>query len=252
MSDLKDQDTLISHLIELRIRLVRAVLAIAIATGLSGFYVDEIFRFVCAPIQKFLAKQGASLVFTGVMDKFMAYFKVAVIAGVVLSCPFWLYQVWKFVEPALHRHEKRVGRMFIFFGSLLFISGVAFVYFIVFDFTFDYLLNVGGDDLIKPMINLADYLSFFVMMCLVFGASFELPLVLAILALMGLVDDSLLRKNRRFAIVGMAIVAAVITPPDPMSMMFTLVPMMVLYEISVFLVARIAKGVRLGKSLGAV
>ena len=134
----------------------------------------------------------------------------------------------------------------------MFISGVAFVYFIVFDFTFDYLLNVGGDDLIKPMINLSEYLSFFVMMGLVFGASFELPLVLALLAMMGLIDEALLRKNRRFAIVGMAILAAVITPPDPMSMMFTLVPMMVLFEVSVFLVARIAKGVRIGKSLGAV
>lgn len=248
MSD--SQETFISHLIELRKRLFRSALVIAIGTIISSVYVDQIFKWVIAPIQKYLAKVNGELVFTGVIDKFSAYFKVALLAGLIISAPFWLYQVWKFIEPALYKHERKLGLTFIFSGSILFLVGVAFVYFFVFDFTFDYLLNIGDGDMVKPMINLEEYLSFFLLMCIAFGLSFELPLVLALLAYFGLVDASMLRKYRRYAIVIMAVVAAIITPPDPASMLFTLGPLIVLYETSVFIVARIARGAANGTSVG--
>lgn len=226
----QDNYTLVEHLTELRTRIVYSMYAITIFTIAAWCFSDKIFDFVRAPITEYLPSKG--LVFTAPTDKFMAHLKVSVLAGVVASCPVWVYQVWRFIEPGLYAKEKKIGRYFIFFGSLLFLVGVSFAYFLVLPAAFKVLLSFGGT-IDQPMITINDYMSFFLMTILVFGAAFELPLILVILGLMGIVSSRGLSRMRRYAIVLIAIVAAVFTPPDAFSMTLLGVPLILLYEISI-------------------
>ena len=169
------QQNLIDHLEELRKRLIRAFLAVFVGMGIAWSQTDQIMNWIRRPIAPYLPEGG--LIFTGVMDKFMAHIKVAAMSGIVLSCPFWIYQIWQFIAPGLYKHEKKYAVSFIAFGSILFLMGVAFVYFMVYPAAFQFLMTFGGG-VDKPMISIAEYLSFFTMTTLMFGFSFELPLVL--------------------------------------------------------------------------
>lgn len=237
----KETEGFISHLEELRKRLIFSAIFISIAFGVCWFYSTDLFNIIRAPIAPFLETSGGGLVFTGVMDKFMAHLKVSFLAAVVVSCPFWLYQVWRFVAPGLYSHEKKYGAWFILSGTFLFISGVLFVYFFVYPSTFDFLMNFGGD-IDKPLITISDYVSFFILTTLMFGLVFELPLVIVLLGILGIVDAAFLRKKRRFAMVVLAVVAAVATPtPDAISMLIMFAPLVILYEVSILFVAWFGK-----------
>lgn len=225
--------TLIDHLVELRDRLVKAAYAITIGALLCWIFKTELFDIIRQPIAPHLDVGG--LVFTHPIDKFMAYLKVALLGGVVISCPIWLYQAWSFVAPGLYAKEKRYSLMFIGAGTGLFAIGVMFAYFLVLPKAFEFLLHFGGST-DKPMITISEYISFFMTMILVFGVAFELPLVIVILGAMGLVDQKFLREKRRIMVVVLAVVSAIVTPPDLMSMLMLLVPLCVLYEISILLV----------------
>lgn len=227
--------TLLDHLTELRQRLIRSFVAIfVVMLGCWAFH-EEIFNVVRAPILKVMESNdlGQGLVFTAPMDKFMAHLKVTAFAGVVLSCPYWLFQIWTFVSPGLYSHEKKYGKVFVFTGSFLFVLGVCFVYFFVYPLTFEFLLGFGGD-VDRPMITIDHYLSFFFVTTLVFGLAFELPLVLSILGAMGFVTQEMLRSKRRYAIVILSVLSAILTPPDILSMILMLIPLMFLYEMSIF------------------
>lgn len=226
--------TLIDHLTELRDRLIRSAFAIIIATGFALYFSEIIFDLVRSPIAAHLPEGG--LVFTNPLDKFMGHIKVSLVSGIILACPIWLYQVWKFVSPGLYAHEKRYSILFVFTGVLLFVVGVSFAYFLVLPAAFKFLFSFGGTT-DRPLITISEYLSFFSTMTLVFGCCFELPLILVILGLIGLISAKALREKRRFAIVGMAFVSAILTPPDVLSMLLLLVPLMVLYEISIIVVS---------------
>lgn len=228
----QDTYTLVEHLSELRTRIVYSVYAIVAFTIAAWCFSEQIFDFVRAPITEFLPGKG--LIFTAPTDKFMAHIKVSVLAGLITACPVWIYQLWKFVEPGLYTKEKKFGRYFILFGSLLFLIGVSFAYFLVLPAAFKVLLSFGGT-IDQPMITINDYLSFFLMTVLVFGAAFEMPLILVLLGLMGIVSSRGLSRMRRYAIVAIAIVSAVFTPPDAISMMLLAVPMVLLYEASILI-----------------
>jgi sec-independent protein translocase protein TatC len=230
--------TLTDHLTELRVRIIRCAWAIAICTVLCWIISPQLFNIVRAPIAPYLPNGG--LVFTSPMDKFLAHMKLAVLGGVIIACPIWIHQLWMFVAPGLYSHEKKYSMMFIGAGTTLFLTGVCFVYFIVLPMAFKFLLTFGGD-VDKPMITIKEYMSFFVTTTLVFGAAFELPLIIVLLAAIGLVDQKTLRAKRRFALVGIAVLSAVITPPDLLSMMMLLVPLYGLYEISIILVGTLKK-----------
>jgi sec-independent protein translocase protein TatC len=160
---------------------------------------------------------------------------VSFLAGTLLTSPVWLYQVWKFIAPGLYSRERKYIVGFISSGVGLFVAGSAFAYFLVFPLAFKFLIGFGGD-VDKPMITINEYLDFIFKFFLAFGITFELPVVLTFLGVMGLIDASTLRKGRRWAIVIMAVVSAVVTPPDALSMLTLLVPLVFLYEVSIWLV----------------
>ncbi len=226
--------SLIDHLTELRYRLVKALQGIVLGMAVCIYYSTELFAIIRKPILPYLGETGG-LVFTGVMDKFMAHLKVGALGGLILTCPYWLYHLWQFISPGLYKNERRYAAAFIVCGTILFLSGVAFVYYFVYPTAFEYLLNFGGD-VDKPMITIGDYLGFFAMTTILFGVSFELPLVLIVLALMGIIDAGFLKKNRRYAVVFLAFVSALLTPPDVISMVMMLGPMMLLYEGSIWII----------------
>lgn len=226
--------SLVEHLTDLRYRLVKCLQGLVVGMGVCIYFSEYLFALVRRPILPYLGDKGG-LVYTGVMDKFMAHIKVGALGGIILTCPYWLYHVWQFVSPGLYKKERKYALGFIFSGTVLFLLGVVFVYFFVYPAAFEYLLSVGGDT-DKPMITIDEYLGFFAMTTLMFGVAFELPVVLVILAMMGIVDAEFLKRQRRYAIVVLAFVAAILTPPDVISMCMMLVPMIALYESSIWVI----------------
>ncbi len=237
-NDMAPGQSLFDHLGELRDRLVKSAWAIALTTAVCWIFHEQLFDALREPIAPFL--EGNGLVFTHPIDKFMSHLKVTVLAGVVIACPIWLYQAWMFVAPGLYSHEKKYSIIFITSGTVLFAVGVSFCYFLVLPAAFQFLLNFGGKT-DHPMITINEYLSFFTTMILVFGLAFELPLVIVVLGVIGIVDAKFLRDKRRIMIVVLAIASAIVTPPDIMSMLLLFVPLWVLYEISIILVAVLGK-----------
>jgi sec-independent protein translocase protein TatC len=225
--------TLVDHLSELRHRIVVSLYFIIGGMILCYNFTGEIFDIIRKPIAPYLPMGG--LVFTGPADKFLAHIKIAAFAGLFISCPFWINQIWKFIGPALYQREKRYTLGFLFSGTFLFTTGVLFAYYLVLPAAFHFLMGYQGD-IDKPMITIDQYLSFFLMTALMFGLSFELPLIMTLLGMLGLVSSQFFRNSRRYAVVVMAVISAVITPPDLLSMVMMLVPMCMLYEVGVWTV----------------
>lgn len=236
--DQKHQN-LVEHLAELRVRLIRAVVSILVCGLLSYHYSEQIFTIIRQPILPYLKNIG--LVFTAPMDKFMAHIKIAIFSGFIIAAPIWFYQIWQFIAPGLYKHERRYALSFIFSAVILFLSGIILCYFAVLPVTFEFLLGFGGT-LDQPMITIDEYLSFFITLHLAFGLAFELPLVLTVLGMLGIISQSFLKNKRRYAIVVLSIFAAIVTPsPDAVTMLLLLVPLALLYEIAVILVGLFEK-----------
>jgi len=230
-----DGQTLVEHLSELRTRLIWSLAFVFIGFLASWGFSELLFDIIRGPIQPYLSTDSGGLVFTAPMDKFMAHLKVSFLSGIILTCPLWLSQVWLFVAPGLYASEKKYVVGFISFGTLLFLTGVSFVYFVVYPAAFKFLMGFGGETDV-PMITIGEYLSFFTTTTLVFGAAFEMPLILTILGMMGVIDHKFLAEKRRYAIVLLAAMSAMFTPPDVISMILMMLPMILLYESSVLLV----------------
>lgn len=232
---LDDQSmSLIDHLVELRYRLVKSLHGIAVGVCIGLWFSSKLLDVIIAPVLAHLG-DDKKLVFTSPMGNFMVHLKMGMIAGVILTCPYWLYHVWKFVAPGLYARERKFASAFITAGTILFLTGAAFAYFLVFPAAFRYLFSFENTS-IRPMITIDDYLGFFTLTILAFGLAFELPLILTILAVMGVIDAAFLRKNRRYAIVVLSIAAAVMSPPDAISMMMLWVPLVLLYESSIVVI----------------
>lgn len=225
--------SLVDHLGELRFRITRAAYSIFIAMCFCWGFSEILFNAIRKPIEPYLPNGG--LVFTAPIDKFMAHVKVSFVAGVFLSSPFWLYQLWKFISPALYKNEKKIATGFVLFGTFQFALGLAFSYFIVLPMAFKFLMNFGGS-VDKPMITIDQYLGFFTQTALVFGLAFEMPVVISFFGMLGFVSQRFLKEKRRYAVLAIAIVSAIIAPPDAMSMILLLVPLWILYEISIIVV----------------
>jgi sec-independent protein translocase protein TatC len=222
--------SLVDHLVELRDRLIACLWVVVILTFVSFHYAEYIMNILREPIRPYLPTGG--LIYTGPIDKFMSHVKIAVVSGILFSCPWWLYQVWKFVAPGLYQREKKYAVSFIFVGTFLFLSGALFAYEVVLKMAFKFLMTFGGDA-DKPMIAIDSYLSFVSQIVLLFGLSFELPLVLSLLVMMRIISRKFLIEKRRYAVMTIAVISAIVTPPDLLSMVLMLVPMWFLYELSI-------------------
>lgn len=228
------QETFISHLIELRTRLVRASVVVA-AVFIVLFAIwpgaSAVYDFVAQPMMHALP-EGSKMIATGVITPFMVPMKVTMMLAVILSLPWVLYQLWAFVAPGLYTHEKRLIAPLVISSSLLFIAGVAFCYFFVFGTVFKFI-NDFAPKSISVAPDIENYFDFVMTMCLAFGLTFEVPVVVVVLVRMGLVTVEKLKAIRSYVIVGAFVIAAIVTPPDIMSQLFLAIPLCLLYEVGI-------------------
>ncbi|RZA16778.1 MAG: twin-arginine translocase subunit TatC [Proteobacteria bacterium] len=226
------------HIDELRSRLVKSVAVLVVMFFVCYNFAPEILGFLKIPLVAALPPNTPSLYFTGPMDVFMANVKLGFFTATIISCPIWLYQLWKFLEPALYETEKKYILPFMFFSISLFLAGVALCYYVVLPIALEYLIGLGKEMGTTAIITISDYLSLVMLMMLGFGLVFETPIVLVLLALLDLISADTLRSNRRVIIVIITIVAAIATPtPDPISMLAMAFPMWLLFEGSILVIA---------------
>lgn len=227
------EGTLISHLLELRSRLLRAVVAVAIAFIPLAFFSDTLFSIVAHPLIEKLP-EGTSIIATSVVAPFMTPLKLALVAALFVAMPYVLYQIWAFVAPGLYRHEKRFALPLFVSSVILFYVGVAFAYFVVFPLMFAFLTATTPEG-VRMMTDMSSYLDFTLLLFFAFGVAFEMPVATVLLAATGLVKVESLKKNRGYVLLGIFVVAAFLTPPDAISQSFMAVPMYVLYELGILL-----------------
>ena len=228
------QDTFISHLIELRTRLMHALLAVAIVFVVVFLYPGSgaIYDFLAAPLMQALP-EGAKMIATGVITPFMVPVKVTALLAFMIALPYVLYQVWAFVAPGLYEHEKKLAVPIVLASTLLFLVGVGFCYYFVFGTVFRFI-NDFAPKSITPAPDIEAYFSFVITMFMAFGLTFEIPIVVIILVRAGVVSVGKLKQARPYVIVGAFVVAAVVTPPDVLSQFMLAVPMCLLYEAGLF------------------
>lgn len=226
------EDTFISHLIELRNRLIRATAVIVVVfLGLMPF-ASKIYDMVAAPMMHALPA-GSRMIATGVITPFLIPVKITMLLAFLIALPWVLYQVWAFVAPGLYAHEKRLVAPLVVSSSLLFLAGVAFCYFFVFGVVFKFV-NDFAPKSISVAPDIESYLDFVISMFIAFGMTFEVPIIVIVLVRMGLVSVQKLKEIRPYVIVGAFVVAAIVTPPDVMSQLLLAVPICLLYEIGMF------------------
>lgn len=225
------EETFISHLVELRDRLVKAIIGVALVC--LALFVwpgpKEIYDFLAEPMLRSLPP-GAKMIATGVVAPFLVPMKVTLMLSLIVALPWVFYQLWAFVAPGLYAHEKRLVLPLVFSSSLLFIGGVAFCYFLVFGRVFHFIAEFAPAS-IAVMPDIENYLDFVMSMCLAFGATFEVPVVVVILVRMGIVSVEKLKEIRSYVIVGAFVIAAIVTPPDVVSQLSLAIPMWLLFEL---------------------
>jgi sec-independent protein translocase protein TatC len=222
------EGSLISHLIELRDRLLRSVIAVAIMFIPCAMYSDRLFTLVAQPLISKMP-EGTSMIATSLVSPFIAPLKLSLLTALFLAMPVVLYQAWAFVAPGLYRHEKRFAVPLVISSIVLFYAGVAFAYFVVFPLMFAFLTSTAPVG-VKVMTDISNYLDFVLLLFFAFGIAFEIPVATVLLAATGLVKLETMQNNRGYVILGIFIVAAFLTPPDALSQCFMAVPMYILYE----------------------
>ncbi|ACI20262.1 MULTISPECIES: twin-arginine translocase subunit TatC [Thermodesulfovibrio] len=241
--------SLIEHLSELRKRILVCLIALIIAFIFTFSYSEYIFKLLLFPLNytpQFSLKEGmvfvpdqklqnTKLVFLGPAEAFWMNMKIALVTGFILTIPIIFYQLWRFVSPGLYAHEKKYVLPFVLTATGLFLTGVAFCYFIVLPFAMGFLLNYKVGDFLMPMLSVGLYIDFLLKFLLAFGLVFELPILIVITTRMGLITPQTLKKYRRLAIVLAFVVAAIITPtPDAFNQTLMAVPMIILYELGIW------------------
>lgn len=226
------EDTFISHLMELRDRLLRALGALVIVLLCLVPWASELYDLLANPMMRALP-EGTKMIATGVITPFLVPIKVAMLVAFLLVLPYLLYQAWAFVAPGLYAHEKRLVLPLVVASTLLFLIGVAFCYFFVFGVVFSFVHSIAPASItVAPDIE--QYLNFVLTMFLAFGVTFEVPIVVMVLVYMGVVTIEQLREIRPYFIVGAFVVAAIVTPPDVLSQLLLAIPMWLLFEGGLF------------------
>ena len=235
MNSMEDEKLpLTSHLDELRKRIIRILIAVGVVFFACYYFKEYLFKVITQPLMDVLPK-NSHMIYTGLPEAFFIYMKIAFFASLLLTSPYIFFQIWRFIAPGLFPAERKLVLPFVFSSTFLFLSGILFGYYLALPPAFEFFVAFSSDTL-KPMISFKEYLSFALKMLLAFGISFELPVFIFFMAKLGIVNAQMLRKQRRYAILIIFIVAAILTPsPDAFSQIIMAIPLMVLYEISIFL-----------------
>ncbi len=227
-----DQETFLSHLIELRARLVRAMLAVAIVVLALVPWARDIYAVLAHPLMMALPK-GGQMIATDVIGPFFVPLKVTAMVGFVIALPYVLYQAWAFVAPGLYAHEKKLVAPLVVASFLLFLLGMAFAYFLVFPMVFRFMAAIAPEG-VAWMTDIDKYFSFVLSTFIAFGVTFEVPVVVILLVRVGVVTPQALKSARPYVIVGAFVVAAIFTPPDVLSQVMLAVPLCLLFEAGLF------------------
>jgi sec-independent protein translocase protein TatC len=237
MSD--TEDTFISHLIEMRDRLLRAVIAVVIIFVCLFPWSQDLYALLAKPLLAALPK-GGQMIATEVTTPFFVPMKVTLMAAFLLALPWVFYQAWAFVAPGLYQHEKRIGVPLVIASVILFILGMAFAYFLVFPIIFGFIVGVAPEG-VAVMTDIGKYLDFVMTLFMAFGITFEVPVAVVLLVKMGMVSVAKLREIRPYVIVGAFVVGAIFTPPDVISQFMLAMPLWVLYELGILVAAMVSR-----------
>lgn len=233
------QESLISHLVELRDRLLRAILAVVAVFLCLLPWAKDLYALLARPLLEALP-HGGQMIATDVVGVFLVPMKVSLLVAFVIALPYVLYQAWAFVAPGLYSHEKRLVLPLVAASSVLFLVGMAFAYFVVFPVIFKFMASVAPDG-VAWMTDIEKYLSFVLTTFVAFGVTFEVPVVVIILVRMGIVTVAKLREIRPYVIVGAFVVGAIFTPPDVLSQLMLAVPLCILYEVGIIIAAMMSR-----------
>ena len=238
---------LLDHLIELRQRLLYSVAGLLVAFLICFYFAQPLFDFLAEPLAAILIERGGEggnrdprFIFTGLPDVFFTHIKVAFFFAAFITCPIFLTQLWKFVAPGLYRHEKHAFGPFLIATPVLFFSGGALVYYLIFPLAWEFFLafEQAGTDSALPIqleAKVNEYLSLVMKLIFAFGLCFQLPVIMTLLARVGIATSEGMASKRKYAIVAVFVVAAIFTPPDPLSQVSLAVPIVLLYEVSIYM-----------------
>jgi sec-independent protein translocase protein TatC len=236
---MSEPDSFLSHLIELRDRLLRSVIAVIVVFLPCFYFAPQLYDILATPLMSALP-EGAHMIATGVVTPFLVPVKVALMVAICLALPVLLYQAWAFIAPGLYAHEKRFVLPLVVASTVLFFIGVAFCYFFVFGVVFKFVYSIAPKS-IEVAPDIENYFSFVLGMFMAFGVTFEVPIAVILLVKMGMVSVAKLREIRPYVIVGAFVVAAVVTPPDVISQIMLAVPLWFLYEVGILVSTFIEK-----------
>ena len=240
-----EKQPFLAHLEELRNRLIVCAIAIGIGFVISYIFSKQLFSFLILPLTEVLPADS-HLIFTNLPEMFIAYIKVALIAGIILAMPVVFYELWMFLAPALYRREKGYLIPFVLFSSILFLVGSLFGYFVVFPYGFKFFIGFATED-IQALPSVKQYFSFTIRLLLAFGLVFELPVVVFFMTKIGLITPDSMKRFRKFAILSSFILSAILTPPDVATQIMMALPIIILYEVSIL----ISKGIYRKKKEGS-
>ncbi|MBA6390058.1 twin-arginine translocase subunit TatC [Colwellia sp. BRX10-3] len=232
-SAVKQNYTLFDHLLELRTRLLHAVLGVLVVFCSLIYFAQDIYQYVAQPLLAVMP-EGTQMIATDVASPFFTPFKLTIVLSIFIAMPFILYQVWSFIAPGLYKNEKRLIAPLMFGSTLLFYGGIAFAYYIVFPVAFAFFSSVAPDG-VTIATDISSYLDFVLKLFFAFGAAFEIPIVIILLCWTGVTSPASLRTKRPYIVVGAFIVGMLLTPPDIISQTMLAVPMLLLFELGIII-----------------